>query len=160
MTRTASSKLVPRSRLEALGRRLRRAGRQVVLTNGCFDLIHPGHVSLLEAARRLGDVLVVAVNSDASVRRLKGPGRPLLTQGQRARMLGALESVDFVTIFPEPTPLRVIRLLRPRVLVKGADWKKDAIVGRQEVEADGGRVVRVALKGGYSTTGLLRHLRG
>jgi D-beta-D-heptose 7-phosphate kinase/D-beta-D-heptose 1-phosphate adenosyltransferase len=159
MTRTASSKLVPRSRLAALGERARRADRRLVFTNGCFDLMHPGHVALLEAARRQGDLLVVAINSDASVRRLKGPDRPLMSQGDRAYMLGALECVDHVTVFGEQTPLKAIELLRPAVLVKGADWKMAAIVGREEVEADGGRVVRVTLKGGFSTTKMLDRLR-
>jgi rfaE bifunctional protein nucleotidyltransferase chain/domain len=155
----AEGKLVPRTRLAELGRRLRRARRTVVFTNGCFDLIHPGHVALLEEARRHGDVLVVGLNSDRSVRDLKGPGRPLIGQRDRSRMLAALECVDHVTIFSEPTPLKTIRLLRPAVLVKGSDWKRGEIVGRDEVEKAGGRVVRVPLKGAYSTTKLLEHLR-
>ena len=160
MTRTARSKLVPRSRLGRLGRLLRRRRRRIVFANGCFDLIHPGHVALLEAARRQGDHLVVGLNSDASVRGLKGPDRPLMSQRERALIIGALECVDSVTIFPEATPLATIRLLRPDVLVKGADWRKDSIVGREEVEAGGGKVVRVTLKSGFSTTRILDRIRG
>jgi D-beta-D-heptose 7-phosphate kinase/D-beta-D-heptose 1-phosphate adenosyltransferase len=142
-----------------LGNRLRRQGRRVVFTNGCFDLLHPGHVSLLEAARRRGDRLVVGVNSDRSVHGLKGPGRPLMGERDRARMLGALECVDHVTIFGERTPLKTIQLLRPAVLVKGADWGADAIVGRAEVESWGGRVVRIPIKRGYSTTRIIERIR-
>ncbi len=158
--RSAASKVLGQRLLEALGRRLHVAGRRIVFANGCFDLLHPGHLSLLEAARREGDVLVVGLNSDRSVRRLKGAGRPLLPQKSRARMLGALECVDYVTIFGEPTPLRTIRLLGPDVLVKGSDWMREEIVGREEVESRGGRVVRVRLKGGHSTSRLLKQLRG
>ena len=137
----------------------RGSGCTVVLTNGCFDLLHPGHVALLEAARREGDVLVVAVNSDASVRGLKGTGRPLVPQAERAEVLLALEPVDRVVVYDDPTPLSVIEALLPDVLVKGADWAEDAIVGRPEVEAAGGRVVRVPLVGGRSTTALVDRIR-
>jgi D-beta-D-heptose 7-phosphate kinase/D-beta-D-heptose 1-phosphate adenosyltransferase len=137
----------------------RAAGCRVVLTNGCFDILHPGHVALLEAARREGDRLIVAINSDASVARLKGAGRPLLPAAERAEALRALESVDAVMIYDEPTPIAVVRALRPDVLVKGADWAQDAIVGRAEVEEDGGRVVRVALVPGRSTSALLARIR-
>jgi D-beta-D-heptose 7-phosphate kinase/D-beta-D-heptose 1-phosphate adenosyltransferase len=135
------------------------AGRRVVLTNGCFDLLHPGHVALLEAARGEGDVLIVALNSDVSVRGLKGEGRPLIPQAERAEVLLALEPVDRVVVYGEPTPLEVIRALLPDVLVKGADWAADAIVGRPEVEAAGGRVVRVALQAGQSTSALVGRVR-
>ncbi len=128
-------------------------------TNGCFDLLHPGHLSLLEAARGEGDVLVVGLNSDASVRALKGAGRPLAPEAERAETLLALEAVDRVVIYDEPTPLEVIRALAPDVLVKGADWARDAIVGREEVEAAGGKVVRVELMPGRSTTSLVERIR-
>jgi D-beta-D-heptose 7-phosphate kinase/D-beta-D-heptose 1-phosphate adenosyltransferase len=131
----------------------------VVLTNGCFDLLHAGHVALLEAARREGDLLVVAINSDASVRRLKGAGRPLVSEAERAEALRALEAVDRVVVYPEDTPLEVVKALRPDVLVKGADWAADEIVGRAEVEAAGGRVVRVALVPGRSTSSLVERIR-
>jgi D-beta-D-heptose 7-phosphate kinase/D-beta-D-heptose 1-phosphate adenosyltransferase len=133
---------------------------RVVFTNGVFDLLHAGHVALLEAARAEGDVLVVGVNSDASVRRLgKGPDRPLVAEGERARVLAALAAVDCVVLFDEDTPLALIRRLRPDVLVKGADYAREAIVGAAEVEGWGGRVVRVPLVEGKSTTDLLRNLR-
>ena len=140
-------------------RRWRAQGRSVVLTNGCFDLLHPGHVALLEAARREGDLLVVAVNSDASVRGLKGAGRPLIPQAERSEVLLALEPVDRVVIYDDPTPLAVIEALVPDVLVKGADWAADAIVGRPQVEAAGGRVVRVPLVADRSTSSLVDRIR-
>jgi len=140
------------------GRDKRNATR-VVFTNGCFDLLHPGHIRLLEQARALGDVLIVGLNTDESVRRLKGPGRPVLPEGERAEILAALESVDAVVIFAEPTPREVIAGLLPDVLVKGGDWPGDQIVGRAEVEAAGGRVVSVPVVQGYSTTELLRKIR-
>ena len=137
----------------------KRAGRRVVLTNGCFDLLHPGHVALLERARAEGDLLVVAINSDASVRALKGPARPLLPENERAEALRALEAVDRVVVYDEPTPLELIERVRPDVLVKGADWAQDAIVGREVVEGDGGRVVRVPLLDGRSTSQLVERIR-
>ena len=137
----------------------RAAGRRVVLTNGCFDILHPGHVALLEAARREGDLLVVAINSDASLARLKGAGRPLVPAVERAEALRALESVDRVVSFDEDTPIEVVRTLQPDVLVKGADWAADEIVGRAEVEARGGRVVRVPLVPGRSTSALVARIR-
>jgi rfaE bifunctional protein nucleotidyltransferase chain/domain len=139
--------------------RWRGEGRSVVLANGCFDLLHRGHVELLEAARRQGEVLIVALNSDASVRRLKGPGRPLIPEPERAEILFALEPVDRVVVYEDPTPLETIRALLPDVLVKGADWAANAIVGRAEVEAAGGRVVRVALLPDLSTSTLVERIR-
>jgi len=140
-------------------RKWRAEGRRVVLTNGCFDLLHPGHLALLEAARAHGDVLVVAINSDRSVRRIKGEGRPLVPEAERAETLLALEAVDRVVLYDEPTPLAVVKALAPEVLVKGADWAEDAIVGREEVEAAGGSVVRVPMVPGRSTTALLERIR-
>jgi D-beta-D-heptose 7-phosphate kinase/D-beta-D-heptose 1-phosphate adenosyltransferase len=137
----------------------RRSGRSVAFTNGCFDILHSGHVALLEAARREADVLVVGLNSDASVRSLKGEDRPLFPESERAETLLALEPVDRVLVYDEPTPLDVIRALRPDVLVKGADWALDAIVGREEVESAGGRVVRVEIVPGRSTTSLVDRIR-
>jgi D-beta-D-heptose 7-phosphate kinase/D-beta-D-heptose 1-phosphate adenosyltransferase len=145
--------------LEAERRAWRRAGRVVAFTNGCFDLLHAGHLRLLEQARALGDVLIVAINADASVRRLKGPPRPRQPEGERAEILLALECVDRVVAYADDTPLRVIQTLLPDVLVKGSDWAHDAIVGREEVEAAGGRVVRVELLPGRSTTSLLERIR-
>ncbi len=137
----------------------RAAGLRVVLTNGCFDLLHVGHLALLEAARRAGDLLLVALNSDASVRRLKGEGRPILPAAERAELLRALEPVDRVVVYEEDTPLEVVRALLPDVLVKGADWATDAIVGRAEVEAAGGRVLRVDLLAGRSTSAIVERIR-
>jgi D-beta-D-heptose 7-phosphate kinase/D-beta-D-heptose 1-phosphate adenosyltransferase len=134
--------------------------RRVVFTNGCFDLLHPGHVRSLEAARALGDVLVVAVNSDASVRlQGKGPDRPLVPEAERAELLAALEAVDYVVLFDEPTPRELIARLLPDVLVKGEDWPEDRIPGAAEVEAAGGRLVRLPIVAGWSTTELLRRVR-
>ncbi len=138
--------------------KLRRAGKQVVFTNGCFDLLHAGHVRYLGQARDEGDLLVVGLNSDRSVRALKGPGRPLVAQEERAQLLAALEMVDYVVIFDEATPRELIKALHPRVLVKGGDWKKEEIAGADEVEAEGGRVVIVPLVPGRSTTSLLEKI--
>ena len=148
-----------RSSLVEERRKWREEGRRVVLTNGCFDLLHPGHLTLLEAARAQGDVLVVAINSDRSVRRIKGEGRPLVPEAERAETLLALEAVDRVVVYDEPTPLEVVKALVPEVLVKGADWAEDAIVGREQVEASGGRVVRVEMVPGRSTSAMLERIR-
>ncbi len=138
----------------------RPAGQKLVFTNGCFDLLHPGHIRTLEAARRLGDVLIVGLNSDRGVRQLKGPGRPILPERERAELLAALECVDAVVIFAQPTPREIIAALLPDVLVKGGDWAGDQIVGREEVESAGGRVVSIPIALGYSTTAILRKIRG
>jgi rfaE bifunctional protein nucleotidyltransferase chain/domain len=139
--------------------REKRNGRRIVFTNGCFDLLHPGHVASLEQARALGDALIVGINSDTSVRQLKGGGRPVLPERERAEILAGLECVDAVIIFNEPTPREVIARLLPDVLVKGGDWPGDQIVGREEVEAAGGRVVLVPVVAGYSTSAILRKIR-
>lgn len=138
---------------------VKKAGKVVVFTNGCFDLLHPGHVRLLERARGLGDVLVVAVNSDASVRGNKGAGRPILPQAERAELLAALAAVDYVVIFDDPTPQALIAKILPDILVKGADWGDDAIVGREEVEGAGGKVVSIPLEAGHSTTEIISRIR-
>jgi D-beta-D-heptose 7-phosphate kinase/D-beta-D-heptose 1-phosphate adenosyltransferase len=136
----------------------KRNGRCVVFTNGCFDLLHPGHIQSLEYARELGDILIVGLNSDNSVRQLKGEGRPLLPERERAEILAAMEGVDAVIIFDDLTPQRVIARLLPDVLVKGGDWAGDCIVGREEVEAAGGRVVSAPVVPGYSTTEIVRKI--
>ncbi len=148
------------SRSEAIAERARLAdlGRRVVFTNGVFDLLHAGHVELLEKARALGDALFVGLNSDGSTRRLKGVGRPLVPAADRARVLAALAAVDVVVLFGEDTPAALVQRLAPDVLVKGADYGADEIVGRAEVEARGGRVVRVALVAGRSTSELVREI--
>jgi rfaE bifunctional protein nucleotidyltransferase chain/domain len=137
---------------------LRREGKRVVFTNGCFDLLHPGHIHTLTQAKALGDVLVVAINSDASVKRLKGERRPILDQDERVAMLSALSAVDYVTVFAEETPLEAIRLLLPDVLVKGGDWGADSVVGRDVVEANGGKVVLIPYQSGFSTTGIIERV--
>jgi D-beta-D-heptose 7-phosphate kinase/D-beta-D-heptose 1-phosphate adenosyltransferase len=150
------SKIVPVARAAALVRRLQRRGRVVVFTNGCFDLLHAGHVALLEAARRRGEFLIVGVNRDASVRRLKGAGRPIVPLKERMEILAGLRAVDLVVPFGEPTPARLVEALRPDVLVKGSDYRASEIVGRDTVLAGGGRVVTVPLRRGRSTTDLIR----
>ncbi len=134
---------------------MRRAERRVVFTNGCFDILHPGHVRYLQQARALGDALIVALNSDRSVQELKGPTRPILREEERAEVMAALGCVDFVTIFDAPTPREVIAALLPDVLVKGGDWGIESIVGREEVEAAGGRVLSLPFVDGSSTTDVI-----
>ncbi len=153
--RPARGKLLSRAAAAGAVARARRRGERVVFTNGCFDLLHLGHVRSLEAARRLGDRLLVGVNGDASVERLKGPGRPLVPARERAEVLAALACVDWVVVFPEPTPLALIERLRPDVLAKGRDWARPAIVGREQVEGWGGRVVRLREVPGVRTTRIL-----
>src|SRR5579864_118466 len=152
-------KIVSQEELIEVAEREKRGGRGVVFTNGCFDIVHPGHVRCLAEARALGDVLVVAVNSDRSVRGNKGPERPLVPEQDRAEVLAALASVDYVTIFDEPTPRELIARVLPNILVKGADWAVDQVAGREEVEAAGGRVVSIPLAPGYSTTNLVQRIR-
>ena len=137
---------------------LKRQGRSIVFTNGCFDLLHVGHVRYLKAAKSEGDILVVGLNSDGSVRQIKGPRRPVVPEQERAEILASLGCVDFVTIFHEPDPLAVIRGLQPDVLVKGADWAEDAIIGREVVEKGGGRVVRMAVTKGASSTRIIERI--
>jgi D-beta-D-heptose 7-phosphate kinase/D-beta-D-heptose 1-phosphate adenosyltransferase len=153
-------KVVDRATAAAKVAEARRAGKRVVFTNGCFDLMHVGHVRYLAAARDAGDLLVVAINDDASVRRLKGPERPLVPETARAEVLAALAAVDYVTVFSEDSPAEVIAALLPDVLVKGADWAPDQVVGRDVVEANGGRVLLVPVVEGFSTTALVERLRG
>jgi D-beta-D-heptose 7-phosphate kinase/D-beta-D-heptose 1-phosphate adenosyltransferase len=146
--------------LAAIVEDLRRQGKRIVFTNGCFDLMHVGHIRYLQAARELGDVLVVGVNSDASVRSLnKGPGRPIIPEAQRAEVLAALACVDYVVVFDEPDPGALIGALQPDVLVKGGDWAPDRIVGREVVEARGGRVLTIPLVPGVSTSALVERIQ-
>jgi rfaE bifunctional protein nucleotidyltransferase chain/domain len=152
-------KIVLQEELIQLTQREKRDGRRVVFTNGCFDWLHPGHVRCLAEARALGDMLVVAINSDRSVRGNKGPERPFIPEQDRAEVLAALASVDYVTIFDEPTPRELISRVLPSVLVKGADWALDQVAGREEVEAAGGQVILVRLAPGYSTTNLVQRIR-
>ena len=135
----------------------RRDGCKVVFTNGCYDILHPGHIRLLESARSLGDILILALNTDASVQRLKGPTRPLIPENERAELAAALEAVDAVTFFDEDTPRELIAAVLPDILIKGADWAH-FIAGREEVEAAFGQVLALPLEPGYSTTGILEEV--
>jgi D-beta-D-heptose 7-phosphate kinase/D-beta-D-heptose 1-phosphate adenosyltransferase len=154
----ARRKVLSRTAAAAAIRRAQRRGERVVFTNGCFDLLHVGHVRSLEQARSLGDRLLVALNADASVRRLKGPARPLVPGRQRAEVIAALACVDWVVLFPQDTPLSLIRALRPDVLAKGGDWRLGDIVGRREVESWGGRVCRLRVIPGVRTSAIARRI--
>jgi len=155
----AAEKVLDRNGLKEKVNSLRQSGKTVVFTNGCFDLLHIGHARYLQMARKQGDCLVVAVNSDSSVRQIKGPGRPIVPEDQRAEVVAALGCVDLVTIFDEPDPRVLIRLLSPDVLVKGADWSKENILGAAEVKEAGGQVLRIPLEKGISTSVLLEKIR-
>ena len=160
MTRVPpASRVLTREEASGMAAARRAAGQVVVFTNGVFDLLHPGHVRYLQQARALGDALIVGVNADASVRRNKGPERPLNPQHERAEVLAALAAVDAVVIFDEDTPAEIVRAVQPDVLVKGADWPADQIVGRDTVEARGGRVVLVPVEPGHSTTAIVARIR-
>ena len=155
-----NTKIMPHDQLLSTLSVLRAEGKRIVFTNGCFDLMHIGHTRYLQAAKALGDILVVGVNSDASVRSLeKAPDRPIVSEAHRAEVLAALGCVDYVVIFDEPDPLRLITSIQPDVLVKGGDWAIDRIVGRDLVEAHGGIVKTIPLVPGFSTTGLLERIR-
>ena len=151
--------MVKREEIGRVAEELRQAGRKVVFTNGVFDLLHPGHVRYLRQARELGDALIVGVNSDRSVRLNKGEGRPIHVEAERAEILAALQVVDVVVVFDDETPHEVIAAVQPDVLVKGADWPEDGIVGRDIVEARGGVVVRVPVESGYSTSLIIEKIR-
>ncbi len=154
----SGSKIKTSQRLAGILRKRQKQGDKVVFTNGCFDLLHRGHVQYLEAARNKGNCLVVGMNTDASIRRLKGPQRPLVPLADRARVIAALESVDFVVPFSEDTPEKLIRLLKPDLLVKGADWKHKGIVGADFVVSYGGKVCTIPLAKGRSTTNLIEKI--
>ncbi len=146
---------------EALKREVERErseGKKVAFTNGCFDILHAGHVQYLNEARKAGDLLILGLNSDASVRAIKGEKRPLIPQGERAEVVAALAAVDYVTLFEEPTPLTLIEYLRPDLLVKGGDWKEESVVGRDAVRSWGGRVVIVPMTEGVSTTNIVEKI--
>jgi D-beta-D-heptose 7-phosphate kinase/D-beta-D-heptose 1-phosphate adenosyltransferase len=152
--------LVSRSVLAATADRLREGGSLIVFTNGCFDLLHPGHLHLLEAAAAFGDRLIVAINDDESVRRLKGAGRPIYNALDRSEILLALRWVDYVTVFPEDTPLEAVELVRPDVLVKGDEYRRRDIVGASFVKSYGGRVERVPMKKGHATRNIVKRMNG
>ena len=151
--------IVTRVELKRLLDAMKHEHKRVVFTNGCFDILHPGHIRMLEKARSLGDALIVGINSDPSVQEIKGPQRPLIPESERAEVLAALESVDFVTVFGETTPRELIAEILPAILVKGSDWGPDEIIGREEVEAAGGQVISIPLEAGYSTTKLIERIR-
>ena len=142
-----------------IARTFRAEGKRIVFTNGVFDILHPGHLRYLQQARALGDVLIVGLNADSSVRRNKGPQRPINTQQERAEILEALECVDAVVLFEQDTPAQIIDAVQPDILVKGSDWAEDAIVGRDTVEARGGRVVRMPVEQGFSTTAIIEKIK-
>jgi len=152
-------KVVSRPEIAAIAAQARRDGRRIAFTNGCFDLLHVGHIRYLAAARDAADLLIVGVNDDASVRRLKGPTRPLVPDAARAEVLAALAAVDYVTLFSEDTPYELIRAVQPDLLVKGSDWAPDQVVGRDVVEARGGRVLLIPVVADFSTTTLVERLR-
>jgi D-glycero-beta-D-manno-heptose 1-phosphate adenylyltransferase len=154
-----SGKVVSMGELRRERERLRAGGRRLVFTNGCFDILHVGHVRYLAQARALGDALVVAVNSDRSVRELKGAGRPVMSEAERAELLAALESVDYVTVFDDESPRRLIAEVLPDVLVKGGDYQLDEIHGREEVEAAGGRVLSLPFIEGASTSSIIERVK-
>lgn len=158
--RTSKSKIKSRQELQEIVAGLKSEGKTVVFTNGCFDLLHPGHVRYLEKARAEGDVLVVALNSDDSVRKIKGEDRPVLSAEERSEIIGSLGCVDFVTTFEEDTPENIIEELVPTVLVKGGDWPVDKILGRQVVEENSGRVISIDFEEEYSTSNILKRIRG
>ena len=155
----AAEKILDRNSLKEKVDSLRLEGKAMVFTNGCFDLIHLGHIRLLQRARNQGDCLVVAVNSDSSVRQIKGPERPIIPEKERAEIVGALGCVDWVTIFDEPDPLVLIKLLKPDVLVKGTDWPEEKIIGAKEVNETGGKVLRIPLEPGLSTSARIERIR-
>ena len=157
--RRLSDKIKALDDLISIVRQAKSGGRTTVFTNGCFDILHSGHVKLLEKCREAGDVLVVGLNSDRSVGRLKGPGRPIVPQDQRAQVVAALESVDYVVVFDELDPLAVITAIVPDLLIKGGDWTPDTIIGRDVVEAAGGKVFAIALMDGVSTTAISEKIR-
>ena len=155
MSGTKIKKLTSLKRITAA---LKNKGKKVVFTNGCFDILHYGHVMYLEKAKRSGDCLIVGINSDLSVKKIKGPNRPIVNEFDRARVLAGLQSVDFVVIFNEETPLKLIQALKPDVLIKGYDWKNKGIVGSDFVKSYGGKVVTVKLAKGRSTTGIIKEI--
>ena len=153
-------KILTKTTLQRRLSALRGSGRTIVFTNGCFDVLHVGHVRFLERARRLGDTLVVGLNSDASTHRLKGDGRPIQSEAARAAVLASLANVDLVVVFGEDTPLKLIEALRPDVLVKGADYARDEVVGADLVERHGGKLILVELAPGHSTSGTIGRMSG
>jgi len=152
-------KIFPKETLKEQLNELRQAGKTIVFTNGCFDILHVGHVRYLREAKKLGDILVLALNSDASVRAIKGEKRPLVPEEERADIMAALESIDYVILFDDPTPQQLVEYLQPDILVKGGDWAEAAIAGADFVKASGGRVITIPLTEGRSTTNIIEKIR-
>jgi D-beta-D-heptose 7-phosphate kinase/D-beta-D-heptose 1-phosphate adenosyltransferase len=150
------NKIKDTSTLKTIVSSLKKRGKKIVFTNGCFDILHKGHIKLLKIAKSLGDVLIVAINSDNSVKKIKGPKKPINTAKDRAFVLSAIDFVDFITTFSQPTPAQIIKKLNPDVLVKGGDWKKEEIVGKDFIESKGGKVYTISLARGYSTSHLIK----
>ncbi len=163
--RTSRARSLRRTKIKSLKElsktagKLKAAGKKIVFTNGCFDILHYGHVQYLEKAKNSGDILVVAINSDSSIRRIKGKNRPIISQRDRARVLAGLESVDFVVIFNQDTPLKTIQAINPDILIKGGDWSKDKIVGADFVRNKGGKITTVKLAAGRSTTNIIEKIK-
>jgi len=155
-----SGKVKSLDELKSITVQARRNGKTVVFTNGCFDLLHRGHVHVLRKAKALGDILVVAINSDGSVKAIKGPNRPVLSESDRAELVAAMEMVDYVALFDEPDPYKMIAAIRPNVLVKGGDWGPEEIVGADIVKQDGGKVAVIPYLKGFSTTEIIERIRG
>lgn len=151
-------KILTQTTLKDCVKKLQKKRERIVFTNGCFDIIHAGHVRYLKKAKELGDVLVVGLNSDSSVKKIKGNGRPIVPQGERAEVLSALEFIDYVVIFNEPTPYNLIKKIQPDILVKGADWAADNIIGADIVKAKGGIIARIKLAKGKSTTNIIKKI--
>lgn len=158
MARSLENKILPLSKLKDVVLRLKSAKKRIVFTNGCFDLIHWGHIKYLQDARKKGDILVVGINSDSSVKRIKGKNRPVINERDRVRLIAALECVDYAVLFREDTPLKLIGLIKPDVLVKGADWNKNNIVGKDIVLNNGGSVTTIKFIKGYSTSNLIKKI--
>ena len=159
MVRSAQSKLIPREEIQGLCAGLKKANKKIVSTNGCFDILHWGHLQYLEKARNLGDILVCAINSDASVKKLKGPSRPIHSETTRALQLASLESVDYVVVFEEDSPIEILDLIKPSLHVKGGDYSPDKLPEKSIVEKNGGKVECLPLAPGFSTTGLIESLK-
>ena len=155
-----SGKVKSLDELKRIAEQARRDGKTVVLTNGCFDLLHRGHVHILREAKALGDILIVAINSDRSVKAIKGPSRPVLSESDRTELLAAMEMVDYVALFDEPDPYDLIAAVKPNVLVKGGDWGSDQIVGADIVKRNGGKVAVIPYLKGFSTTEIIERIRG
>jgi rfaE bifunctional protein nucleotidyltransferase chain/domain len=151
-------KVKSRDQIKATAGRAKKEGQKIVFTNGCFDLLHVGHLRVLDAAKKLGDVLVVALNSDRSVREIKGRDRPIVPENERAELIAALEMVDYVTLFDEPDPINLLREIKPDVLVKGGDWGEDKVVGRELVEGWGGKVAVIPYLADHSTTDIVKKI--